>query len=41
MEKFKNKIERANELGIFLPHYNMGEHRMRCPNCSNMRKKKI
>ncbi len=40
MQKYKNKIERANELGIFLPHYNMGEHRIRCPNCSNMRKKK-
>ena len=36
----KSKIERANELGIYLPHYNNYEHRITCPNCSKTRKKK-
>ena len=36
----KSKVERANELGIYLPHYNSDEHRTTCPNCSNARKKK-
>ena len=40
MEQKKNKRERANELGIFLPHYEFGEHRILCPNCSNHRHKK-
>ena len=40
MEKKKNKIEYANELGVFLPHYELGEHRITCPNCSNHRNKK-
>ena len=36
----KNKIERANELGIHLPHYSNDEHRITCPNCSPTRRKK-
>ena len=36
----KSKVERANELGIYLPHYNSDEHRTTCPNCSNTRRKK-
>ena len=40
MEQKKNKIEYTNEQGIFLPHYELGEHRIICPNCSNHRNKK-
>ena len=36
----KNKIERANELGIYLRHYQIGEQRVICPECSPTRKKK-
>jgi len=40
MSKNKSKIEYANEQGIFLPHYDLGEHRIICPNCSSNRNKK-
>ena len=40
MEKKKDKIEYANDLGVFLPHYELGEHRIICPNCSSQRNKK-
>ena len=40
MEQRKNKVERANELGIFLRNYDMGEQRIQCPTCSPTRKKK-
>ena len=40
MEQKKNKIEYANEQGISLPHYEVGEHRIICPNCSGQRNKK-
>jgi len=40
MEKKKDKREYANDLGVFLPHYDMGEHRIVCPNCSSQRNKK-
>ena len=40
MEKKKDKIEYANDLGVFLPHYELGEHRIVCPNCSSQRNKK-
>jgi hypothetical protein len=37
----KNKREYANELGIFLPHYELGEHRIRCPQCSIQEEKNM
>jgi len=40
MEQKKDKRERANEVGIFLPNYELSEHRIICPNCSSNRHKK-
>jgi len=40
MNTQKNKKEYANDEGIFLPHYELGEHRIVCPNCSSSRRKK-
>ena len=34
-----NKIEKANELGVYLRNYDIGEQRIRCPSCSPNRKK--
>ena len=39
MQQNKSKIEKANELGINLPHYGEAEHRTKCPQCSHLRKK--
>ena len=40
MEKRKSKIERANDVGIYLRNYDIGEQRIICPTCSPTRKKR-
>ena len=40
MEKRKSKIERANDVGIYLRNYDIGEQRVICPSCSPTRKKR-
>ena len=40
MEQRKSKIERANDVGIYLRNYDIGEQRVICPSCSPTRKKR-